>query len=293
MAVIKNAVGTNTLDVDASGRTTVNLDTTINSALTSINTNTPALIGGRSPVGTRDYGIDLARGNIANESVVVIRGYNSATSTTNEPIWAQSGTTYPTPTTAQTLTLSSFSALDTAAGTGAQVVLVKYVRFSDLVEVTQTFNLSGQTPVTVTTDGYAVNDIRVVQAGTGAANAGTIYVGYGTVTLGVPANMLSTIVIGANVSQQAVYTVPSDKVLEVAAYRISPSVLSIVQFRLRPSKTNGLLTTEYDIPIAQAVAFNSPAPSPIPAGYQIQMWARTNAGAGLCGVILQGTLRNA
>lgn len=293
MAVIKNAVGTNTLDVDASGRITTNLDSTTATAIANLDTKTPALIGGRSPVGVRDYGIDLARGLISNESVVVIRGYNAATSTTNEPLWAQSGTTYPTPTTQQVITLSSSSALDTVAGTGAQVVLIKYVRFTDLVEVTQTFNLNGQTPVTVTTNGYAINDIRVIQAGTGTVNAGVIYVGYNTVTAGVPASILSTIVIGANVAQQAIYTVPSGKVLEVAAYRISPSVLSIVQFRLRPSQLSGLLTTEYDIPIAQVVAFNSPAPSPIPSGYQIQMWARTNAGAGLCGVILQGFLRNA
>lgn len=240
---------------------------------------------------SRDYRQDVARGLIAGESVVVIKGFNAATSTTDELIWAQSGATYPQVTSAVTLTISSSSALDTLAGTGAQIVLVKYVRFSDLAEVTATFNMNGQTGVTITTDGYAINDIRVVQVGATNSNQGVIYVGYGAVTLGVPANILGTIVANAIVSQQAVYTVPASKTLELVSYRLSPSVLSVVRFRLKTSKSSAMLTIEYDIPLAQAISFQSPYPSLIPAGYQIQMWGRTTAGAGQLGVIIQGDLR--
>lgn len=246
---------------------------------------------GAALIQSRDYRQDVARGLIAGESVVVIKGFNAATSTTDEPVWAQSGTVYPLVTSAQTLTISSSSALDTLAGTGAQIVQVRYVRFSDLVEVTATFNMNGLTGVTITTDGYAINDIRVVQVGATNSNQGVIYVGYGAITTGVPLNILGTIVATAIASQVAVYTVPASKTLELVSYRLSPSVLSVVRFRLKPSKSSAMLTIEYDIPLAQAISFQSPYPSLIPAGYQIQMWGRTTAGAGQLGVIIQGDLR--
>ncbi len=262
-----------------------------NTSLSNIDTKLPNQLSSAIPVSARDYRQDVARGLIANESVVVIKGYNGATSTTNELVWAQSGAAYPQVTSAVALTISSSNANDTLAGTGAQIVLVKYVRFSDLVEVSALFNMSGQASVTISADGYAVNEIRVVQVGSTNSNVGVIYVGYGTVTAGVPANILATIAATANVGQQAVYTVPASKTLELVSYRISPSVLSVVQFRLKPSKLSAMLTTEYDIPLAQAISFESPYPSLIPAGYQIQMWGRTTAGAGQLGVIIQGDLR--
>jgi len=244
--------------------------------------------------GMIDRGSAIARGLISGESPVVIRGYNQGTTTTNEPIWAQSGGSYPSPNgAAVTITLSSSSASDALAGTGAQIVQVKYVRFSDLVEVTANFNMNGQTAVTISADGYAINDIRVVSVGTGLSNAGTIYAGYGTVTAGVPANILASIVVGAIVGQQAVYTVPSGKALDLLSYRFSPSVASFIQLRLKPSKLSGMVTTEYDIPLGSAATFNSPIPSVIPSGYQVQIWCRTSAGAGACGCIIQGNLRGA
>lgn len=138
-------VATNTSDTNANvqlGNITLNnvetlltsIDTstnTIEADTTQINTKTPALIDGRTPVTNLDYGVEVARGNIPGVSFVTIRGYNAATSTTNEPIWAQSGTVYPNVTTAQTLTVSSNNAADNGAGTGAAAVAITYVRFSD------------------------------------------------------------------------------------------------------------------------------------------------------------------
>ena len=244
-----------------------------------------------SSVLTRDYGIDVSRGLVSGVTFQTLQGYNQATSTTNEPIWAQSGTTYPNVTTAQTLTLSSSSALDTSAGTGARTVLVTYVRFSDSVEVSTTITLNGQTAVTITTDGYAVNGMRVLTAGTGGSNAGTLYVGYGAVTLGVPANVLGTVVIGKNKAQQVIYTVPSGKAFELMAFRIITSVLTFIQLRSRSAPTS-VDVVEFDLPLNGTAAFNSIAPSVFAAGTQIQLWAQTAAGAGVAGVILSGYLRS-
>jgi hypothetical protein len=243
--------------------------------------------------GVIDRGSAIARGLINGESPLVIRGYNQGTSTTNELIWAQSGTSYPVVTSAQTLTISSSDIDDNSAGTGARTALVTYIQFSTGNEVTVNAVLNGRNPVQLTTDGYAVNDIRVSSAGTSNANEGTLYVGYGTVTTGVPANILASVVIGVIVGQQAVYTVPTGKALDLMSYRFSPSVLSFIQLKLKPSKSSGIITTEYDIPLGGAATFNSPMPSVIPSGYQIQIWARTSTGAGACGCIIQGNLRGA
>ena len=165
-----------TSSVLPTGASTEAKQDTGNTSLSSIDAKTPSLIDGRQPTTNLPYGTEVVRGNITGVSFVTMRGYNAATSTTNEPIWAQSGTTYPNVTTAQTLTLSSNNAADNSAGTGANTVAVTYVRFSDLVEVTAVFAMDGQTPVTVTTDGYAINNIRVLTAGANGGNIGTVYV---------------------------------------------------------------------------------------------------------------------
>jgi hypothetical protein len=245
------------------------------------------------PIVIKEYGYAVAQGLIAGSASRSIRGYNQATSTTNEPIWAQSGTTYPAVIAAQQLTISSASLLDVATtGTGARTVLVTYVRFSDFVEVSAVFNLNGLTAVTITTDGYAINDVRVLTAGTTGSNQGVLYVGYGALTLGIPATILSTIPAGKNNAQQAIYTVPAAKSLMLTSYRVTPSVLTIVQLRTRSTPT-AIQVVEFDIPLSTSIPFDSPIPAtPFTAGMQLQFWAATTAGSGYIGLIVSGELRS-
>lgn len=78
---------------------------------------------------------------------------------------------------------------------------------------------------------------------------------------------------------------PAGKTLEINSYRISTSALSTVQLRLR-STPGAILTTEFDIPVTGAIAFESAAPTNIPSGYQVQMWARANFVTTQNGVII-------
>ena len=259
---------------------------------TSLLAKLPALLDNRVPVTSRDFAYDVAAGRVTGTSFVSIRGYNQSTSTTNEPVWAQSGTTYPTTTSAQTLTLSSSSAVDTSAGTGARTVLVTYVEWSTGNQVSTVYTLNGLTGVTITTNGKAINGIRVLTAGSGGSNAGTLYVGYGTVTLGVPASILSTVVIGKNNAQQAIYTVPTGKVLELMTYRFSASALTYIQLRTRSSNT-AIQVVEFDIPLNGVASFESVAPSLFAAGTEVQFWMQTAAGAATGGIIASGFLRDA
>jgi hypothetical protein len=287
------------------GAATAAAQTTGNASLASIDSKIPTvgqkamaasqpvvMASDQSPIITRDYGFAVSQGLIAGAAPHSIRGYNAALTPAQEPVWAQSGATYPVVTVAQTLTLSSASGLDTAAGTGARTVLVTYIRFSDGVEVSAVFTLNGLTAVTVTTDGYAINNIRVLTAGTLGSNQGVIYVGYGILTAGVPLNILSTVVIGKNNAQQAIYTVPTGKLLMLTSYRITPTVGSLVQLRTRSSPT-AIQVVEFDMPLNNAIPFDSPIPAaPFAAGMQIQFWAATVAGAGQIGILVSGELRS-
>lgn len=254
----------------------------------------PNMVTNRVPVLAQQYLTEVARGNIPGEGKIELRGYDKSSNTSYEPIWSESTAAYPQPTTAQTLTVSSTSANDTnSAGTGARQLLVKYVQFSDLAEVTTVVNLNGQTAVTVSSDCYAVNELRVTSVGSTNSNVGTIYAGYGTVTAGVPANKLATIDETTNVSQQLIYTVPANKVAEIHSYGVTTSKLCYIQFRIRPSKLSPLTYIEYDLPV------NGVAPTPllsvpieISAGQQFMGYAASSGGTALVGMTMRGVLRS-
>lgn len=134
-------------------------------------------------------------------------GANATVGNTLETIWEEGGL-YAYPASASTMTVSSSDTNDTSAGTGARTVLISGLN-GDYVETSETIILNGQTAVTTTNSYIRMNRAVVLTAGSGAGNAGVIYVGTGTVTAGVPANKFTTITIGANQTLQAFWTVPT------------------------------------------------------------------------------------
>ncbi len=263
-------------------------------ALQSIDTKLPNKVLNQVPVLNTEYLTEVARGLIAGESRLELRGYNDSVGSGNyEPVWAQSGASYPLVTAAQTLTISSSDIDDNSTGTGARTALVTYIEFSTGNEVTVNAVLNGRNPVTITTDGYAVNAVRVSSVGSSNGNEGTLYVGYGTVTTGVPANILCSVDPFSNVSQQLIYTVPANKEANIFSYGVSVSKLMYVQLRIKPSKNSGLVYTEYDIPV------NGTSPTPLlsvpivlTAGQQIQCWSWASSTTGLLGMTMRGILRS-
>lgn len=141
-------------------------------------------------------------------------GYAPALGTSYTPIWYADGTAtaYTFPTSGTTMTLSSASADDTSAGTGARTVVVSYINDSyEAVDVTVTMN--GQTGVQIATDILHINRMRVATAGTRLTNAGIIYAGTGTVTSGKPANIYGSIGfaggLGFGQTLQSIYMIPA------------------------------------------------------------------------------------
>ena len=155
------------------------------------------------------FELQVAQGQIAYHEHIYKFGQNSVVGNSVETIWQQGGL-YSYPPSATTMTVSSSNTNDTSAGTGARTVLISGLD-GDYNEISETITLNGQTAVTTTNSFLRVNRAIVLTAGSGGANAGIIYVGTGTVTTGVPANVYTTINgDGTNQSLQAFWTVPAN-----------------------------------------------------------------------------------
>ena len=155
------------------------------------------------------FELQVAQGQIAYHEHIYKFGQNSVVGNSVETIWQQGGL-YSYPPSATTMTVSSSDTNDTSAGTGARTVQIAGLD-GDYNEISETITLNGQTAVTTSNSFLRVNRGLVLTAGSGGANAGIIYVGTGTVTLGVPANVYTTINgDGTNQSLQAFWTVPAN-----------------------------------------------------------------------------------
>lgn len=153
------------------------------------------------------FELQVARGQVENHKSIYKYGCNMDINGTEETIW-DGGGIYAYPSSASVMKVSSSSADDTAAGTGARTVVVIGLD-SNYDEAEETVSLNGQTAVTTTTSFIRVFRAYVATAGSGETAAGDIYVGTGTVTAGVPATVYAKIVQGNNQTLMVVWTVPA------------------------------------------------------------------------------------
>ena len=153
------------------------------------------------------FGLQVARGQIQGHSNVLVFGYNPDVDTSEESVWPDGGTV-PHPTVASVLKISSSSADDTSAGTGARTVRIEGLD-GDYNVVSETVTLNGQTAVNTTNSYLYVNSFYVLTTGSGEANAGNINAGTGTVTAGVPAVLYDIIATGYNTRTTGHYCVPN------------------------------------------------------------------------------------
>jgi hypothetical protein len=153
------------------------------------------------------FGLQVARGQIQGHTAVSVFGYNPDVDTSEETVWPDGGT-IPHPTTASVLSISSSSANDTSAGTGARTVYVEGLD-GDYNVVSETVILNGQTAVSTVEEYLYINAFYVITAGSGGQNAGNINAGTGTVTAGVPAVLYDIIAAGYNNRTTGHYCVPA------------------------------------------------------------------------------------
>lgn len=166
-----------------------------------------------SRVGTTEpFELQVSRGQIAYHKTLFKYGYNPLIINVNETIW-DGGGLYTYPSTAAVRYVSSSSANDASAGTGARTVYFEGLD-ANYNEVSETVTLNGQTQVATTKQFLRVHRGYVVTAGSGNTNAGDIYIGTSGATGGVPTSTFyAKIVAGEGQTLMAVYTIPAGKTL--------------------------------------------------------------------------------
>ena len=105
-----------------------------------------------------------------------VRGFrpDMTASTSSGVIWALGGE-YPYPTSPQTIEVLSTSTNDTAAGTGARLVLIQGLD-GDWGNQIAVVALNGTTPASASGSWLRINHTTVLAAGSGGRNAGSISV---------------------------------------------------------------------------------------------------------------------
>lgn len=153
------------------------------------------------------FELQVARGQIQGHRNVTVFGFNPDVDTTQVSVWPlPSLITFPA--SALQMTVSSTSANDTSAGTGARTIVVQGLD-ANYNEVSETVTMNGQTAVTMTASLIRINYAYVLTAGSGNSTAGDIYIGTGTVTAGVPATTYDIIKFDYNTTITGSWTVPA------------------------------------------------------------------------------------
>ena len=154
-----------------------------------------------------NFNLQVSRGQIQGHRNITVFGFNPDVDTAQVTVWPlPSLITFPAA--ALQMTVSSASANDTSAGTGARTVVVQGLN-ANYNEVSETVTMNGQTAVTMATSFLRVNYAYVLTAGSGNGAAGDIYIGTGTVTAGVPATVYDVIKFDYNTTITGSYTVPA------------------------------------------------------------------------------------
>lgn len=153
------------------------------------------------------FELQVSRGQIENHTPVVVFGYNSDIDSAAETVWPHGGILL-SPTTAIQLSVSSASANDTSAGTGARTVFLSGLN-SNHEQIQEIVTLNGQTAVTTVNSYLHINNCYVVTTGSLLSAAGIIYFGTGTVTAGVPATIYDVIEYDYNSRLTGSYTIPA------------------------------------------------------------------------------------
>jgi len=176
-------------------------------------------------------------------------GTNPDVGATYEPVWEHGGTwsrlTAPT-----FLEVASEDAADTLLGVGARTILVEGLDESGL-EVSESFNLNGQTPVLGTQLFSFVNRAYVTAAGSSLTNVGEIAIADDSAvwTTGHPTVMSTvqaSLVIGHGQTQQTIYKVPSDKTAFITNGYISADSSKIVTYRFLGISAGNVLTISFE-----------------------------------------------
>lgn len=193
------------------------------------------------------FELQVSRGQITFHTQQFRFGYANGIGTTPQTITTcvTAGNAYVPPTSATVMKVSSSSANDTAAGTGVRTILVSGLD-ANYDTISETVTLNGQTAVNTANSYLRIQYTEILTTGSGKAQAGTIYLGTGTVTSGVPATIYWQSDTTYNNWSFAGYTVPAGYTAYLTSYGITcQSTTANVNVSL------ALVEREYDTGVAE------------------------------------------
>ncbi len=190
--------------------------------------------------------LEISKNKIEDHSIVFVVGQNLSLTTTEQTVWPLGGRYTPKFTTA-TCQLSSGSAADTSAGTGARTVLVNYLTTAYVAVNSEIISMNGQTAVNLASPCLAVNTLVILTSGSGMTNAARIYASNGSLTAGVPtvANTYNVMEIGEGAQSAAIFTVPAGFSIYLFGVTASVDPNKIVVGRFRLFSDNQTLTSGF------------------------------------------------
>ena len=153
------------------------------------------------------FELQVSRGQITWHQSVTVFGYNPDVDATIETIWPGDGI-LPFPAAAIQMKVSSSSANDSSGDTGARTIYIGGLD-ANHDEISEIVTMNGQTAVLTVQSFLHINQAYVMTAGNLDGAAGTIYIGTGTVTAGVPATIYDIIAYDYNARLTGSYTVPA------------------------------------------------------------------------------------
>jgi hypothetical protein len=238
----------------------------------------------------RTYSLEVAANNVEGASLWLSNGSNQAVGTSFETLWEEGGI-YTYPSSASTMTVSSDDANDTSAGTGARTVLISGLD-TNYLEIQETVTLNGTSGVTTTNEFLRINGIRVATAGSGETNAGSIFVGTGTVTAGKPANVFSEVYIGDGIAHEGFYTVPANKALHILEIEFGAESGKSIQMRIVTRTSAGVQTVEVEFEISNTFSLDTLGILKFEEKTDIQIQVKVSSGSTDAKVLGLGVLRN-
>jgi hypothetical protein len=208
-------------------------------------------------------------------------GTNLVVGTAEVDVWAESGK-YPwlPMGTEETLELTSTDAADTAAGTGAQTVLVEglsaaYESISEIV------SLAGLSPAPTIQKYHRCERLTVSAVGVAATAAGTI-----RATATPSGSIQETIRIDTNISQGARFTVPVNTLAQIVMFEFgihkltgggAPSVIFHAECKFKDSAWLELFREHMDSGVLDTVQFHRPFGPVFPTGADFNIHAQSTA----------------
>lgn len=171
------------------------------------------------------FDLQVSRGQITNHQSIFRSAYSSFVSSAGtRAIWNRAAA-YTFPASATSMTISSSSTADVG-----QQVLINGLD-ANYNPVSFVASLNGQNAVMTVQSFIRINDVIVVAPnGSLAYPVGDIYVGTGTVTAGVPANVYGFVSAGDNQSLVGVYTVPAGYTLYLTGGSVNTAGLAVNVF---------------------------------------------------------------